>query len=134
MKLWPIYDKEEKDEIANYQKDKCYIKEGQFVHDELQGFGRAVFGDGYAFMGWVNRDDNEKVQLHGFALQNLANGNTVEGLFDCGENTVLPRNYNPTKYFEAQNIVWNDYLIELEKAEEQPTYTLVGGRPMDDDG
>ena len=36
--------------------------EGQFVNDELCGFGRSISGSGDGFMGWIV---NEKI--HGYA-------------------------------------------------------------------
>lgn len=39
----------------------CYLQEGQFVDDELNGFGRKIFSNRFQFIGWI-----EDAQLHGF--------------------------------------------------------------------
>ena len=64
IRLWPVYSAET-NEITSYTKELCYIKEGQFEingDDELNGFARAVFGDGSAYMGWVDSG-----KIHGYA-------------------------------------------------------------------
>ena len=55
IRLWPEYEKDDKTAIKGFLKEMCYIKEGQFVDDEIEGFGRVVSGGGAASIGWMTQ-------------------------------------------------------------------------------
>ena len=86
----------------------CYLQEGQFKNDELDGFGRKYYGSKYQFIGWMNN-----AKLHGYCQLIYSNGMVKEGLFknhkfdDAGNRTDLKIDNS----FEELKIDFNEYII-----------------------
>ena len=59
IRLVPKYNHDQV--IDGFDKEMCYICEGNFQNDELNGFGRKLFNAGYSFIGWVS-----DAKLHGY--------------------------------------------------------------------
>ena len=80
MRLWPEYKDFNQTEICTYECKLCYIEEGQFKNDILNGFGRKIYGTGKIEQGWFKDG-----KLHGYGVLIRASGKRKEGIFEEGE-------------------------------------------------
>ena len=51
IRLCQVYHSE--NDKHDFDRNLCYVQEGQFENDELNGFGRKLFSNGHSFIGWV---------------------------------------------------------------------------------
>ena len=99
------------DERIGYDEKLFYLSEGQFKDDELNGFGRKIWGSDHSAIGWYCN-----AILHGYALQTDSNGMIQEGLFVNEEYVVGDRQmqFNLRNKFDGLYVDWQDYFIHHE--------------------